>query len=104
MNDAAATLRQYEITHRPSTRGPASDVIPVPDAELRPPTMKLNPTHLAARQSEAKSDVRPGGAFSMFNGTVSGTYREVTSPNRIVQDWRFNHWPDGMLSKVRHKT
>ena len=36
----------------------------------------------------------------MFNGTVSGTYREVQEPTRIVQDWRFNHWPDGVLSKV----
>ena len=53
------------------------------------------------RQSEAKSDVRPGGVFSMFNGTVSGTYREVEPPGRIVMDWRFNHWPDGVLSKVR---
>ncbi len=52
-------------------------------------------------QSEAKSDLRPGGAFSMFNGTVSGTYREVEAPKRIVQDWRFNHWPEGCLSKAR---
>ena len=51
-------------------------------------------------QSEAKSDLRAGGAFSMFNGTVSGTYREVDPPKRIVQDWRFNHWPEGCLSKV----
>ena len=55
----------------------------------------------AAIQSEAKSDLRPGGAFSMFNGTVSGTYREVEAPKRIVQDWRFNHWPEGCLSKAR---
>jgi hypothetical protein len=38
----------------------------------------------------------------MFNGTVSSTYREVHAPSHIVQDWRFSHWPDGVLSKVCH--
>ena len=51
-------------------------------------------------QSEATLDVRPGGEF-MFGGTVTGAYREVEPPQRLVQDWRFSHWPKGVTSQVR---
>lgn len=55
----------------------------------------------AFTQSEATSQPAPGGAFSMYGGSVSGKFLEVDAPARLVQDWRMNSWPDGAVSKVR---
>lgn len=54
----------------------------------------------AYTQSGATMDLRPGGAFTMFGGSVSGSYVELQPGARIVQLWRFNHWPEGVHSKV----
>ncbi len=42
-----------------------------------------------------------GGAFSLFGGSVVGKTTELDPPKRIVQDWRFNNWDEGVFSKVR---
>jgi activator of HSP90 ATPase len=52
------------------------------------------------RQSHATADPRVGGAFSLYGGSVTGTYRELEKPRRLVQEWRFSNWVDGMVSKV----
>lgn len=55
----------------------------------------------AYTQSEASVSSEVGGAFSMFGGSILGTQRELEPGRRIVQDWRFNTWPDGVHSKAR---
>lgn len=31
----------------------------------------------------------------------AGTYVEAAAPARVVQDWRFSSWADGITSRVR---
>ena len=46
-------------------------------------------------QADAHIDAKIGGAFSMFNGAVTGTIKELVPGALIVQAWRFKEWPDG---------
>lgn len=48
----------------------------------------------------AESAPTQGGAFMMFGGSVTGTYEELAPPNKIVQQWRFSSWEEGVSSKV----
>ena len=43
----------------------------------------------------AEIEPRVGGRFEVFDGAVSGTFREILSDRRIVQTWRERDWPDG---------
>lgn len=54
----------------------------------------------AFTQSPATADARPGGAFSWFGGGVTGTYVELQPPHRLVLDWRFSSWEDGVAARV----
>eukprot|EP00882_Tetradesmus_deserticola_P008632 GHRQ01009101.1.p1 GENE.GHRQ01009101.1~~GHRQ01009101.1.p1 ORF type:complete len:352 (+),score=138.82 GHRQ01009101.1:1029-2084(+) len=54
----------------------------------------------AFTQSPAVVDVRPGGAFSWFNGNIAGTFAELVPGQRLVMSWRFNSWEEGCESKV----
>jgi activator of HSP90 ATPase len=50
----------------------------------------------------ADADISPekGKKFKLFSGYVSGENVEVDRPNKIVQKWRFNTWPEGHFSTV----
>lgn len=50
--------------------------------------------------SGAEADCCPGGSFSMFGGSIEGTYRELQPHSLIDMDWRFSSWPDGAVSRV----
>ena len=39
-------------------------------------------------------------AFSLFNGSITGTQVEIVPNERIVQDWRSSSWPEGVHSRV----
>lgn len=41
-----------------------------------------------------------GSDFTMFGGSIVGVQRELTPHTRIVQDWRFSNWEEGLYSKV----
>ena len=43
----------------------------------------------------------PGGAFSCFDGMITGRNIELTSGRRIVQAWRAGNWADGVYSIAR---
>jgi len=45
-------------------------------------------------------DPKVGGTFEMFGGNVHGKILELEPNTKIVQDWRFKHWPEGHFSKV----
>ncbi|KAI1318540.1 activator of Hsp90 ATPase [Xylariaceae sp. FL0255] len=40
-----------------------------------------------------------GGAFELFDGNVSGEYKELSEPKKIVQSWRLRQWPAGHFSQ-----
>jgi activator of HSP90 ATPase len=48
----------------------------------------------------AEIDATAGGSFSMFGGSIEGTFRELTPYSSIDMDWRFSSWPDGATSRV----
>eukprot|EP00466_Bigelowiella_natans_P005556 jgi/Bigna1/89238/estExt_fgenesh1_pg.C_460007 len=51
-------------------------------------------------QSEAKIEVKEGGGFSLFGGSIHGSFQEASPPSKIVQVWRFKEWPDDHFSTV----
>ena len=48
--------------------------------------------------SAAVIDPAPGGAFSMFNGQITGRNVELVPYERIVQAWRPGSWAPGIYS------
>lgn len=49
----------------------------------------------------ADMDVNAGGAFTCFNGQISGRFIELTPGKQIVQAWRPGNWDAGVHSIVR---
>jgi activator of HSP90 ATPase len=43
-------------------------------------------------------DARPGGAFSLFGGYVTGRILELQPNSRIVEAWRSGSWGPGLYS------
>ncbi|RKO89409.1 activator of Hsp90 ATPase [Blyttiomyces helicus] len=54
--------------------------------------------HWTRGQAEIVGEV--GGAFSFFDGNVSGTFVELVPNEKIVQKWRLKTWPAGHYSTV----
>jgi activator of HSP90 ATPase len=48
----------------------------------------------------ATIEARPGGPFSLFGGSIEGTFINLEPPSHIEMDWRFSSWPDGTVSRV----
>jgi len=55
---------------------------------------------VAFTNGSGKIDPVVGGAFEMFGGNVHGKILELDEPKKIVQDWRFRTWPEGVYSRV----
>mmetsp|Transcript_23307 Transcript_23307/g.41219 ORF Transcript_23307/g.41219 Transcript_23307/m.41219 type:complete len:346 (+) Transcript_23307:47-1084(+) len=51
-------------------------------------------------RSEAKVECKKGGKFSLFGGSLHGTFDAVEASKKIVQKWRFKEWPDDCYSTV----
>ena len=49
----------------------------------------------------AKIDPTAGGAFSVFDGMITGRNVELLPAKRIVQAWRAGNWDEGVYSIVR---
>lgn len=52
-------------------------------------------SHAAFTGAAAEIDPSPGGAFSAWDGYITGTTLAVEPPRRIVQAWRTTEFPDG---------
>ena len=59
--------------------------------------------HSAFTEATSVIDPREGMAFSYFDGAVSGKFREVTEPHRIVQSLRAADWPEGHTAIVEQR-
>lgn len=56
----------------------------------------VNPrTHAAFTGAAATGAARVGGAFTSWDGYISGVHRELVRDRRIVQDWQTTEWPKG---------
>jgi len=51
-------------------------------------------------RAPANLDLKVGGKFSFFDGSITGEFLELIPNTKIVQKWRFNDWEDGIYSKV----
>lgn len=56
-------------------------------------------TEFSGRTAEINRDV--GGAFSLFDGHITGRNVELVPNKRIVQAWRTADWPEGVYSIAR---
>jgi predicted ester cyclase len=56
--------------------------------------------HAAMTGQPAKIARKAGGAFSVFDGAITGTTRKLSADKKIVQDWRSDDWPAAHYSKV----
>lgn len=54
----------------------------------------------AFTRASTKIEAKVGGKFSMFGGSISGEFVELTKPTHIVQKWRFDNWTEGCFSTV----
>jgi activator of HSP90 ATPase len=51
--------------------------------------------------ASAKIDLTEGGAFTLFDGYVTGRNVELVQDRRIVQAWHDKDWPAGVYSLVK---
>ena len=56
--------------------------------------------HAAFTENAAKISKKAGGAFSCYDGYVTGLNVELVPGKRIVQAWRAQDWPKGTFSLV----
>jgi activator of HSP90 ATPase len=54
----------------------------------------------AFTRSPCVSNAVQGGSFALMDGAVTGTYKELAPPTRLVLDWRMSSWPAGCSSTV----
>jgi uncharacterized protein YndB with AHSA1/START domain len=54
----------------------------------------------ALRTAPTEIDARPGGAFTLFGGYITGRNLELVPNVRIVQTWRAASWQPGKYSIV----
>lgn len=45
-------------------------------------------------------DLKPGGKFSLFGGSIEGEFVELIADTKISQKWRFKDWEEGVYSNV----
>ena len=56
--------------------------------------------HAAFTGAAAKISTKVGGAFTCYDGYITGTNVELVPGKRIVQAWRSQDWPVGTYSLV----
>jgi activator of HSP90 ATPase len=77
------------------------------ELEFHVPPHRVYEALLDSKQFSAFSGVpaeinrEAGGAFSLFDGQITGRNVELVPDRRIVQAWRAASWPEGVYSIVR---
>jgi activator of HSP90 ATPase len=51
-------------------------------------------THSAFTGAKATGKPRVGGAFTAWDGYISGRYLQLEKGKRIVREWRTTEWPE----------
>ncbi len=76
-----------------------SVTLPAPPAAVYS-TLMNSRQHAAFTGAAALIKARVGGAFSCYDGYISGLTVELVPGKRIVQAWRSQGWPKGLYSLV----
>ncbi|CRG95312.1 activator of Hsp90 ATPase, putative [Plasmodium gallinaceum] len=53
-----------------------------------------------SRGSLAEVELKVGGKFTLFSGSIYGEFVEIQKPQKIVQKWKFCDWKDSDYSIV----
>ena len=77
--------------------------------EFRAPASELYKTFTDSQRIAAFTRGQPkrfdgakvGGRFEIFGGNVSGEYKELDEPKKIVQTWRLDQWPAEHYSTLK---
>ncbi len=59
--------------------------------------------HAKFTGARANINQKVGGAFSCYDGYITGINLELDSGKRIIQAWRATNWPKGTYSMVTFK-
>lgn len=51
--------------------------------------------------NSARIDATEGGAFTLFDGYITGRTLELAANRRIVQAWHDKDWPEGVYSIIK---
>ncbi|HVN80821.1 MAG TPA: SRPBCC family protein, partial [Terriglobia bacterium] len=61
----------------------------------------VDPTkHSEFTGAPAKIEPKQGGKFTLYNGQLTGTFVEIQTNQRLVQEWRAANWPAGHSSQL----
>ena len=61
----------------------------------------VDPTkHSEFTGAPAKIEPKQGGKFTLYNGQLTGTFVEIQTNQRLVQEWRAANWPAGHFSQL----
>lgn len=47
-----------------------------------------------------KIELKVGGEFNWFGGSLTGRFLEIDPPSGLKMTWRFSQWPKGTESRV----
>ena len=64
-------------------------------------TLMSSEKFAAFTDAAAEIDPSAGGAFSCFDGQITGIQLENIAGELVVQSWRVSFWPQGVFSNVR---
>merc|ERR1712130_988028 len=54
----------------------------------------------AFTRAPAEVDLKVGGKFQLFGGSIEGEWTELVPHSKICQKWRFKDWEEGVYSIV----
>jgi activator of HSP90 ATPase len=101
-----AEAPQQTMQEKPATAANRARTSLHEEIELKAAPQRIYDVLLDAKQfaaftaMPAEIDPKPGGAFSMFGGQITGRNIELVPGQRIVQAWRPTHWDPGIYSIV----
>ena len=90
----AAVVNTTTVTDTEEFRAPASELYKT----------FTDPQRIAAftrGQPKRFDGAKVGGKFEIFGGNVSGEYKELDEPKKIVQTWRLDQWPAEHYSTLK---
>ena len=57
--------------------------------------------HAAFTNSSAAISREEGGAYTAYDGYITGKNLELVPDQKIVQSWRAEDWPEGQFSRIQ---
>jgi activator of HSP90 ATPase len=96
ISHAADSIHQEPLIHAPASRVYAALTQALLFDRVVQLSEAIKSMSLAPKPSEI--DARPGGAFSLFGGYISGLFIELVPDKLLVQAWHSASWAAGLYS------